>query len=179
MNNIFNLTKSQAIDYMKKGRKIKHRFFLHNEWITMKDGMIVFESGQQVEQKDFWQDRRSSGFRDGYMLYDRTIFDGIIEGDWSYSKMNDNGRGCFYIETPTRQIGEAYCEEVAHLMSKSKDLAKAGQMFIDCVPSFFQCADFIQHGNMRENFKQNIVGLKMLFNLALKPKNPEKPNGEC
>lgn len=55
------LNKDQAIAAMKRGKKVRHKFFMEHEWITMdKDGNIVTEDGMTQVEYDFWNPSRNS-----------------------------------------------------------------------------------------------------------------------
>ena len=57
MSNIF--TKQEAIYLMKKGVKMTHAFFSHEEWVTIKNEDMLFEDGSSCSQNQFWADRGS------------------------------------------------------------------------------------------------------------------------
>lgn len=52
------MTKDEAIQAMKDGKKVKHRFFTSHEWMKIrKDGMYHFEDGHVFSAELFWADR--------------------------------------------------------------------------------------------------------------------------
>lgn len=59
------MTKQEAIEFMKKGGKVTHRYFTPGEWMTMKGHVIYFEDGVQVRFWEFWQGREE-GWDYGY-----------------------------------------------------------------------------------------------------------------
>lgn len=62
------MTKQEAIEAMKSGKKITHRYFDKADWMTMVDGHIIFEDGISIEEYLFWQYRKTKGWEDGYEI---------------------------------------------------------------------------------------------------------------
>lgn len=55
------MTKEEAIKAMSEGKKVRHRYFGRDEWVTMKpDGSYLFEDGCSVSSELFWFDRQNS-----------------------------------------------------------------------------------------------------------------------
>jgi len=65
------MTKNEAIDAMKKGEKVTHRHFSDNEFITMKDGVIVDENGYRLNADEFWAYRTNNAFAEDWEIYKR------------------------------------------------------------------------------------------------------------
>ena len=63
------MNKQEAILAMQEGKKVVHRYFSPNEWMTMKEGMIVLEDGVICPPKEFWQWRIDPVWNDGYELF--------------------------------------------------------------------------------------------------------------
>ena len=63
------MNKQEAILAMQEGKKVTHRYFTPNEWMTMKDGVIVLEDGVICPPDDFWQWRTDRGWNDEYELF--------------------------------------------------------------------------------------------------------------
>ena len=63
------MNKQEAILAMQEGKKVTHLYFSPNEWMTMKEGMIVLEDGVIYPPKEFWQWRTDRGWNDGYELF--------------------------------------------------------------------------------------------------------------
>jgi hypothetical protein len=54
------MTKQEAIEQMKKGVKVTHRFFSQKEWITMQGNLfIITEEGYRCPAEEFWFYRTS------------------------------------------------------------------------------------------------------------------------
>ena len=54
---------------MQNGKKVTHRYFSDDEWMTIEDGVIVLEDGVRCRQADFWSLRTSEAWNDGYELF--------------------------------------------------------------------------------------------------------------
>ena len=53
------MTKQEAIESMRSGKKVKHRFFDSDEWITIINDMIVTEEGYSFSSNEFWSLRET------------------------------------------------------------------------------------------------------------------------
>ena len=63
------LTKEQAIALMKQGKKLTHRYFSDDEWITMRGNIIYMERGQECWASEFWRDRQGEQWETDWSLY--------------------------------------------------------------------------------------------------------------
>ena len=63
------LTKEQAIEQMKLGKKVTHEHFSDNEWATMEYGKIVLEDGVRCSPEEFWKWRPSKSWETGWSIY--------------------------------------------------------------------------------------------------------------
>ena len=63
------MNKQEAIEAMQEGKKVTHQHFSPNEWMTMKDEMILLEDGVVCPPKEFWKCRADSAWDDGYELF--------------------------------------------------------------------------------------------------------------
>lgn len=65
------MTKQEAIEEMKKGKKITHRHFTKKEWLkSNQDGTIyMLEDGVECSSQEFWRWRISEDWSDGYFFY--------------------------------------------------------------------------------------------------------------
>jgi hypothetical protein len=64
------MTKQEAITAMQRGEKVTHKYFSHDEWITINDYcQIEDESGYRHEQDSFWLDRGEQ-FDVGWELFE-------------------------------------------------------------------------------------------------------------
>jgi hypothetical protein len=63
------MNKAEAIQAMREGKKVTHRYFSPDEWMTMEGGQIVLEDGVRCSQSFFWADRTATFWDDGYSLF--------------------------------------------------------------------------------------------------------------
>jgi hypothetical protein len=61
------MTRKKAQALMKEGKKIRHRFFIPDEWITEISGVVVDEQGNQLTT--FWEYRDMTKYDDGWEIY--------------------------------------------------------------------------------------------------------------
>lgn len=70
------MTKEEAIKAMSEGKKVRHRYFSRDEWITMNSaGLYEFEDGVIVGPPLFWMDRQESYWNEGWELFKPLIKD--------------------------------------------------------------------------------------------------------
>lgn len=60
------MTKLEAIAAMQEGKKVKHRYFSDDEFITMKYGAIIDENGYTL--RDFWLYRKTFDWESGWEI---------------------------------------------------------------------------------------------------------------
>lgn len=63
------MSKEEAIQSMKEGKKVTHRFFSSDEWMTIENGFLLLEDGVRISLEDFFNFRSDSLWNDGYELY--------------------------------------------------------------------------------------------------------------
>jgi len=63
------MNKQDAINAMRKGKKVTHRFFADGEYITMEDNRIVDEAGNKFSPHNFWEVRRQEAWEKIGKLY--------------------------------------------------------------------------------------------------------------
>lgn len=63
-----NMTKAEAIEAMKYGRKVRHTYFDYNEWASMELGRIVLEDGVTCDPDEFWRYRTDPMFDNGWSI---------------------------------------------------------------------------------------------------------------
>ena len=64
------MTKIEAIKLMKEGKKLTHRYFSPNEWVTIENNSILFEDGCECSQQLFWYDRKNEYWNDDWSLFE-------------------------------------------------------------------------------------------------------------
>jgi hypothetical protein len=62
------MTKLEAIDAMRAGKKVQHKYFSPDEWMTMEGNEILLEDGVRCSEDEFWSHRTDPMFNDGYNL---------------------------------------------------------------------------------------------------------------
>jgi len=64
------MTKIEAIQAMGEGKKVCHRFFGSDEWLTMTSGgLYVFEDGCEINEGLFWLYRIDAKWNDGWSVF--------------------------------------------------------------------------------------------------------------
>jgi hypothetical protein len=65
------MTKEEAIEAMKKGYRVTHRFFSTNEWMTIRSGtkMYEFEDECICSPQLFWFDRKGPEWNIDWEIY--------------------------------------------------------------------------------------------------------------
>lgn len=66
------LSKEQAIEAMKAGKKVRHRYFTDDEWVRLRypdvAGVYEFEDGVICRAREFWYIRRGPEWEDGWEI---------------------------------------------------------------------------------------------------------------
>lgn len=63
------MTKEEAIEHMLDGTKVTHKYFSDDEWVTIKNGLILLEDGITCTSNDFWKYRQSDFYNNGWELF--------------------------------------------------------------------------------------------------------------
>ena len=67
------MNKQEAILAMSEGKKVRYKNFFPNEYMSMKDGMMVLEDGVipavTCTPEEFWKYRTDAKWDDGYELF--------------------------------------------------------------------------------------------------------------
>lgn len=64
------LTKAEAIQAMKEGKKVTHHYFSDNEFIKLAPcGRIETEEGYLIAPYLFWLDRKGEAFENGWFIF--------------------------------------------------------------------------------------------------------------
>lgn len=68
------MKKAEAMVLMMEGKKVTHRFFSKDEYITMnKEGFIIDENNYKLDPVEFWHYRTGKDWFDGWELYSTHI----------------------------------------------------------------------------------------------------------
>jgi hypothetical protein len=62
------MTKKQAIEAMKEGKKVAHRHFDDHEWMKMDGEKFEFEDGVRCSQNLFWSDRQNDSWESDWRI---------------------------------------------------------------------------------------------------------------
>jgi len=65
------MTRQQAFDAMKGGKKITHHYFASNEFYEMKNGKIIAEDGVN-HTYTFWENDFLGWREDGWIIFEPT-----------------------------------------------------------------------------------------------------------
>lgn len=64
------MDKAQAIAEMKKGKKLTHKYFTEDEWVTIGvNGQYVLEDGVECSFYEFWRWRQSEAFNSDWEFF--------------------------------------------------------------------------------------------------------------
>lgn len=61
--------KHEAIKLMQQGKKVRHRNFSPNEWMTMERGSLLLEDGVRCSLTEFFMWRTDKSWDDGYLIF--------------------------------------------------------------------------------------------------------------
>lgn len=98
------MNKYEAINAMREGKKVTHRFFVDGEYITMDGNFIVDEAGNKFSQLDFWKDRIQEAW----------------ENDWEIVQEKNPAKGVDII-TSVHKPNKVWIKFVKHFQGGSKD----------------------------------------------------------
>lgn len=72
------MTKHEAIELMRQGVKMTHKYFALEEWVYIgKDGNYVLEDGVESEPHEFWMNRKADYFNYDWEKWSKQPEDGI------------------------------------------------------------------------------------------------------
>ena len=63
------MTKAEAIQAMLEGKRVTHKYFTPEEWVSMEDGMIVTEDGYNFDPDEFWMRRFGTIFDENWKIF--------------------------------------------------------------------------------------------------------------
>jgi len=65
------MNKQQAIDAMRRGHKVTHRFFGDKEWLKMRSDFVYeFEDGFTCSASEFWKYRIEATWNEDWEIFD-------------------------------------------------------------------------------------------------------------
>lgn len=62
------MTKAEAIAAMREGKKVRHRYFSDDEYITVKNFELIDEKGYHL--RDFWLYRKTHDWESDWSVVD-------------------------------------------------------------------------------------------------------------
>lgn len=65
------MTREEAVHAMYMGKKVRHRYFGPDEWMTIEGSMVVTEDGCKHYPFEFWRYRFGPEWDDGYEIVDK------------------------------------------------------------------------------------------------------------
>jgi hypothetical protein len=64
------MTRFEAAQALKEGKKLTHRYFSPNEWVMgIHDGYYLLEDGVQCTAAEFWKWRQKPMFDDDWEIF--------------------------------------------------------------------------------------------------------------
>jgi len=66
------MTKDEAKQAMREGKKVTHRYFTPDEWVKSdQDGVIyILEDGVELTAREFWKYRTNPAFESDWQLFE-------------------------------------------------------------------------------------------------------------
>lgn len=64
------MTKIEALQAMREGKKVTHCYFQPHEWMTIQNGMILLEDGVTITIDEFYNIRNQDSWDSEYSLYE-------------------------------------------------------------------------------------------------------------
>ena len=65
------LTKAEAIQALKEGKKLTHRYFYSHEWIRQEGFTMIMEDGASIDTDTFWKEREGIGFENDWSIVEQ------------------------------------------------------------------------------------------------------------
>lgn len=62
------MTKSEAIQALKDGKKVRHGYFSKDEWVKQTGNRFEFEDGVICDPMEFWHYRQGDGWKTGWEI---------------------------------------------------------------------------------------------------------------
>jgi hypothetical protein len=71
------MSKEQAIEAMKEGKKLTHPYFTREEWVTMNPSgtQITMDDGVKILAYKFWQDRTVPGWNENWTIWQQERYE--------------------------------------------------------------------------------------------------------
>jgi len=63
------MTRAEAIKVMREGKKVTHRYFTPEEWVTQQGGQILLEDGVKCSPAEFWRYRQEEIYNNDWDIW--------------------------------------------------------------------------------------------------------------
>lgn len=93
---LIGLSKEEAIEAMRQGKKVTHRYFDSTEWATLVGNRIVFEDGVEMWLGDFLADRQKKEWDTDWFLFTEQKSTSTLIGERSAEEMLRSCSGACY-----------------------------------------------------------------------------------
>lgn len=68
------MNKKEMLEELTKGKRLTHIYFTPNEWVELSrvpmSWLYIFEDGVETEASQFWSDRDSTGWDNGWTIFE-------------------------------------------------------------------------------------------------------------
>lgn len=130
------ISKEQAIEAMKAGQKVAHRYFSPNEWVKMEGDLnIINQDGCSIPVEEFWKFRyRKEFLTDWYILEDIPAEELHIKGEYAVGNGGQTykSNGGYDIALIVNDGNVPTC--LGFIWGETKEQAKANaQRIVTCV----------------------------------------------
>lgn len=89
------MTKQEAIWAMEEGKKVRHRYFAHDEYIFQKDLHIISEDG--VTHDSFWEQHTGEAYESDWEIVPDDIIQIEIQERRKAQEINSRNSGKYYL----------------------------------------------------------------------------------
>ncbi len=117
------MTKQEAQQALKDGKKLTHRYFDNHEWIRQEGFMMIMEDGASIDVEIFWKDRDNIGFEDGWDTIDPQEIQLVLDAAKEYyNKNNSKYYSEFEITTNSFKDGAQWQKEQNNWIYSKQDI---------------------------------------------------------
>ena len=64
------MTRKEAIAAMREGKKVTHKYFTPEEWVTQENGQLLLEDGVRCPPAEFWRWRQDPSFDNDWEIWE-------------------------------------------------------------------------------------------------------------
>ncbi len=125
------MTKHEAIQALKEGKKLTHRYFDSHEWIRQEGFTMIMEDGASIDVDTFWKDRNFNNFETDWSIYEESLEDAAKK---YYDDNNSKYHSEFEITTHTFKYAVQWQKDrTQSLINSHKELLKLATIFLNDV----------------------------------------------